>query len=104
MIELLVRSVLVVNECNGKECGTPCSEGICDKNGYCTSPEYNPCAVHGCDGKKCGETCLQGDIAGVCDPYGDCNFDVASVIDGGQCGTSNMYQIKVSNDDVIKRS
>ena len=82
------------NWCNGKECGTPCSDGICDKNGFCTSPEYNPCAVHGCDGKKCGETCLQGDISGVCDPYGYCNFDVASVIEGGQCGTSKCTKLK----------
>ena len=74
-------------ECTGKECGSPCFEGVCDGNGVCTSQEYNPCVVQGCSEKKCGEACLSGDISGVCDAEGECNFDVDSVSLDGQCGT-----------------
>ena len=74
-------------ECTGKECGSPCLEGVCDENGVCTSKEYNPCVVQGCSEKKCGEACLSGDISGVCDAEGECNFDVDSVSLDGQCGT-----------------
>ena len=62
----------VANECRDKTCGQPCSEGICDGNGRCASPEENPCTVHGCEGKKCGESCLNGDIMGACDASGKC--------------------------------
>merc|ERR1712136_526868 len=73
----------------GEECGAPCSEGVCDENGVCTSPEHNSCIVHGCSEKKCGDACLSGDISGVCDAEGKCNFDVDSVTLGGQCGAQS---------------
>ena len=63
-----------------------CSEGVCDGDGYCVSPEFNPCSVHGCGGKECGDECLLGDILGVCNADGECDFDVGSVLDSGQCG------------------
>ena len=84
-------------ECTGKECGSPCSEGVCDGNGFCTSPEYNLCVVHGCSEKKCGDACLSGDISGVCDAEGECNFDVDSVTLGGQCGKFNICYNPLSN-------
>ena len=69
----------VLIECAGKQCGDACSEGICDGNGGCVSPDYNPCAVHGCDGKKCGESCLAGDIIGICTKEGKCNIVTQSI-------------------------
>ena len=64
----------VLIECAGKQCGDVCSGGICDGNGGCVSPDYNPCAVHGCDGKKCGDECLSGDIMGWCDKDLYCDY------------------------------
>jgi len=75
----------VLNECENKPCGDPCSEGVCDGDGFCVSPEFNPCSVHGCDGKNCGDPCLSGDIQGVCNKDLECDFDVDSVISSGQC-------------------
>ena len=74
------------SECKGKECGELCSEGICDGDGFCTSPEFNPCSVHGCSGKHCGDNCLSGDLAGICNKDGECIFDIDSVILSGECG------------------
>ena len=65
----------VANECRDKTCGLPCSEGICDGNGRCASPEENPCMVHGCEGKECGESCLSGDTMGACDASGKCSLN-----------------------------
>ena len=83
-------------ECAEKECGSPCSEGLCDGNGFCVSAEENPCAVHGCEEKKCGDSCLSGDIVGVCDADGECNFDIGSVL-GGQCGTFFILNLNWSS-------
>ena len=75
------------------QCGVLCnispfSQGVCDGDGFCVSQEMNPCAVHGCNGKKCGDDCLSGDIRGVCNADGECDFNVGSVIQSGQCGIS----------------
>ena len=63
---------------------------VCDGDGFCVSPEMNPCVAQGCDGKKCGDGCLSGDLRGVCNVDGDCDFDVGSVINSGQCGISYL--------------
>ena len=89
------------DECEGKECGYPCTQisgypGICtgrleanyflEASGRCADPIENPCAVHGCDEKKCGEECLQGDIIGRCDLGGECVFDHRPL----NCGKKQM--------------
>merc|ERR1712126_440898 len=68
-----------IESCLGKECGIYCStsdnpDGICDGNGYCIHPEYNPCSHHGCVGLRSGAQCLEGDILGRCDTRGKCQF------------------------------
>ena len=68
-----------VNECQDKPCGEPCLDGICDGRGRCTDALENPCAVQGSKGKKCGEDCLEGDVLGICDDSGLCEFDVSAV-------------------------
>ena len=76
-----------LNECENKQCGDLCSEGVCDGDGFCVSPEFNPCSVYACDGKKCGETCLfNATRQGVCNKDLECDFDVNSVLSSGQCG------------------
>ena len=83
---MLIPFLRYADECEGKSCGEGCSEGVCDRDGYCVSPEMNPCAVHGCDGKECGETCLMGDMLGACNADGDCDFDLSAI----NCG--NLFQ------------
>ena len=79
----------VFGECSGKPCGESCESvtlcdgcgGVCDGYGLCVNAEENPCEQHGCEGKSCGEECLQGDVVGVCDIYGECNFIIGEAID-----------------------
>ena len=89
---------VVLNECENKPCGDPCSEGVCDGDGFCVSPEFNPCSVHGCDGKNCGDPCLSGDIQGVCNKDLECDFDVDSVISSGQCGISKLNRFHLFDE------
>ena len=58
----------------------------------------NPCDVHGCEGKKCGEDCLLGDIMGVCNKNGECDFDVSGVTSSGQCGIFNFNWYRLVNE------
>jgi len=85
--------VPALNECENKQCGDLCSEGVCDGDGFCVSPEFNPCSVYACDGKKCGETCLfNATRQGVCNKDLECDFDVNSVITSGQCEANGKWE------------
>ena len=52
---------------------------MCDNEGYCVSPEMNPCAMHECNEKECGDSCLIGDIIGACNKDGECEIDISSI-------------------------
>ena len=67
------------------------SPGVCDGHGYCVSGEMNPCAVHGCGGKSCGDECLQGDIMGLCDENGICEFNPGNL----NCGIFILWLDKI---------
>ena len=91
-MQLFVIKILyytLANTCNGRLCGTPCyhkngDKGVCNGKGYCVSEEDNPCTLHGCGEKQCGDRCVQGDLVGVCDAKGQCEYDIERVI----CGIS----------------
>ena len=52
---------------------------MCDNEGYCVTPETNPCAVHDCNEKECGDLCSTGDINGACNTDGECDIDISSI-------------------------
>lgn len=75
--------------CLSQKCGNLCEGGVCDGKGFCTDPIMNPCSDHGCEGRKCGDECLLGDITGLCDLRGICQF--SKVFCGKYCIPKNVY-------------
>merc|ERR1712080_765955 len=61
--------------CSKAGCGIMCGNAMmCNGKGQCVSAEMNPCEEHGCDEKECGDECLSGDIMGVCNMKGECDY------------------------------
>ena len=56
------------------------NQGVCDGKGFCVDVITNPCLDHGCDKKRCGQQCVLGDIAGICDSNGKCEFNINTVV------------------------
>ena len=76
--------------------------GICNGYGWCTDPIMNPCSVHGCRGKNCGDECLSGDVMGVCDATGNCEFNYNPDCGGMQLQLSIYLKINIEDVDFIQ--